>query len=334
MAEKSLRSITVLEPGPLATIQDRGRFGFRAMGVPISGAMDLQALRVGNLLAGNRDADAGVEITLGGFRARFHGNSGFALSGAARPAYLNGNPVVFWQAYRAKDGDVLTIGDVPPAGRYGRSLPGNARVEYPAAGIRIYLAVSGGIDLPPVMGSRSTYLRGGFGGLGGRRLLPGDTLQLGVPVGKLKEKPAPAELVPRYSSQPVLRAIPGPQDDRVLDEGKSTFFSRVYEVSPRADRMGIALTGPSLELRGGADIVSDGTCPGAVQVHGNLQPTILTADCQTAGGYVKIATVVSADLPLVAQLSPGDRVTFEEISLWQAREIYLRNEYLLRTLSK
>jgi antagonist of KipI len=200
------------------------------------------------------------------------------------------------------------------------------------AGLRIYLAVSGGIDVPPVMGSRSTYLRGGFGGLGGRRLMPGDTLRLGRPGGKILEKRAPSELIPQYSSQPILRAIVGPQDDRVQEEGKAAFFSRVYEVGLRADRMGVSLAGPPVKLIGGADIISDGTCPGAVQVDGNLQPTILGADCQTAGGYVKIATVISSDLPLVAQTTPGDRVRFEEITLWKAREIYLRNEYLIRTL--
>ncbi|MGC9966653.1 MAG: biotin-dependent carboxyltransferase family protein [Syntrophobacteraceae bacterium] len=323
-----MRSILVLEPGPLATVQDRGRFGFRALGVPLSGAMDLQALRVGNLLVGNRDVQAGVEITMGGFRTQFRCDTSFALSGAARAAYLNGDPIAFWQAHQAKDGDVLSIGDTSFAEAYKR------RGGFPpaGAGLRIYLAISGGIDLPPVMGSRSTYLRGGFGGLGGRRLLPGDTLPVGRPVGKAGKKPAPAELIPRYSIEPVLRTIPGPQDDRVLDEGKSTFFSQLYEVTLRADRMGVALAGPPLKLTGGADIISDGTCPGAVQVDGNLQPTILAADCQTAGGYVKIATVISADLPLVAQLAPGDRVSFEEISLWQAREIYLRNEYLIRVL--
>lgn len=331
-----MRSIAVLEPGPLATVQDRGRFGFRALGVPVSGAMDLQALRVGNLLVGNCDAEAGIEITVGGFLARFHCDAGFALSGAARGAYLNGEPIAFWQAHRAKDGDVLSIGDASFADEYGRSIKRKVLEEFAdaGAGLRIYLAVSGGIELPPVMGSRSTYLRGGFGGLGGRRLLPGDALPLGYPAGKAREKAAPAELIPRYSSRPVLRAILGPQEDRVLDEGKSVFFSETYEVSLRADRMGLALAGPSLKLAGGADIISDGTCPGAVQVHGNLQPTILASDCQTAGGYVKIATVIAADLPLVAQLSPGDRVRFEEMNLWQAREIYLRNEYLIRTLLK
>ncbi len=300
--------------------------------------MDLQALRVGNLLVGNDDAQAAIEITMGGFWAEFCCDASFALSGAARGAYLNVNPISSWKAHQAKDGDVLTIEDTSFADGYGRCpsslLKGRGEFSAGGGGLRIYLAIAGGIDLPLVMGSRSTYLRGGFGGLDGRRLLTGDSLPLGRPIGKARETPAPAELIPNYSLQPVLRAIPGPQDDRVSDAGKSTFFSQLYEVTLRADRMGVALAGPPLKLTGGADIISDGTCPGAVQVDGNLQPTILAADCQTTGGYVKIATVISADLPLVAQLAPGDRVSFEEISLWQAREIYLRNEYLIRSLLK
>jgi allophanate hydrolase subunit 2 len=334
----SLRSIRILEPGLLATVQDRGRFGFRSMGVPLSGAMDLQALRVGNLLVGNDDTLAAVEITMGGFSAEFRCGVSFALSGAACGACLNGKKIALWQAHGAKAGDVLSISDVPVSDERRRSAqsPAKGRCDDfdDGCGFRIYLCISGGIDLAPVMGSRSTYLRGGFGGLDGRGLMAGDTLPLGHPGGKAMENPAPAELIPRYSHRPVLRAIPGPQDDRVSDLGKVTFFSRLFKVTHRADRMGVALSGPPLELVGGADIISDGTCPGAVQVDGSLQPTILVADCQTAGGYVKIATVISADLPLVAQLVPGDRVGFEEISLWRAREIYLRNEHLLRSFSK
>jgi allophanate hydrolase subunit 2 len=334
----SLRSIRIIEPGLLATVQDRGRFGFRNMGVPISGAMDLQALRVGNLLVGNDDAQAGVEITVGNFLAEFRGNVSFAVCGAACGASLNGKEISFWQAHRAKTGDVLAIADTSLADGYRcrHPSPANAREESSRSGggFRIYLSISGGIDLAPVMGSRSTYLRGGFGGLNGRRLVAGDNLPIGPPIGKAMGNPAPAELIPHYSHRPALRAILGPQDDRVSDVGKFTFFSQFYEVTHRADRMGVTLAGPPLKLAGGADIISDGTCPGAVQVDGSLQPTILVADCQTAGGYVKIAAVISADLPLVAQLVPGDRVDFDEISLWHAREIYLRNEYLLRSFSK
>ncbi len=305
-----MRSIRILEPGPLATVQDRGRFGYRSRGVPVSGAMDLQAFRIANLLVGNPQTAAGIEITVGGFRAEFRCSAHFAVTGQEPGAFLNGRRVASWHSHPTREGDVLFVDGT--------------------GGLRTCLCISGGINVAPVMDSRSTYVRGGFGGLDGRPLRAGDRLPLGIGGAKLKS--APAELVPQYSREPVLRAVPGPQDDFISPAGMKDFFSNRYEVSARADRMGIALSGPVLELPMGADIISDGTCPGAVQVHGNGRPTILAADCQTTGGYVKIATVISADLPLVAQLSPGDRVRFEAIDLWRAREIYLRNEYLIRTL--
>ncbi len=305
-----MRSIQILEPGPLATVQDRGRFGYRSWGVPVSGAMDLQAFRVGNLLVGNPQDSAGIEITAGGFRAEFRCRAHFAVCGQEPGIFLNGRRVESWRSHAAGEGDVLHVDA--------------------AGGPRTCFCVSGGIDVAPVMDSRSTYLRGRFGGLDGRPLRAGDILPVGPGGGWTGT--APAELVPRYSREAVLRAVPGPQDDFVSPESRTDFFSKWYEVSARADRMGLALSGPALSLPRGADIISDGTCPGAVQVHGNGQPTILASDCQTVGGYVKIATVISADLPLVAQLAPGDRVRFERTDLWQAREIYLRNEYLIRTL--
>ncbi|MHC1725811.1 MAG: biotin-dependent carboxyltransferase family protein [Syntrophobacteraceae bacterium] len=310
-----MRSIRIIDPGPFAAVQDRGRYGYRSMGVPLSGAMDLQALRVGNLLVGNGEGAAAVEIAMGGYRAEFQCSACLALTGAARQAHLNGKTISFWQTYSAKKGDLLEVDSTGP-------------------GLRTYFSVSGGIDVPPVMESRSTYVRGGFGGLDGRALRAGDLLPLGTTCGEAKKYPAPPALIPQYSAEPGLRVVPGPQDERVSLRGKSVFFSAWFEVTPRADRMGIALSGPAVELSRGADIISDGACPGAVQVHGNGQPTILVADCQTAGGYVKIATVISADLPLVAQLVPGNRVRFEEVNLWQAREFYIKNEFLIRSFQQ
>lgn len=365
-----MRSILIVEPGPLATVQDRGRYGLRAWGVPLSGAMDPQAFRIANLLIGNADNAAGIEITLGGFQARFGCAAHFAVTGAIPGAFLNGAPVESWRAHRAKEGDLLRI-DIPncPPHRIEARLSKNTResksgsgscarsdfshpglpsffgeatkrfcastsrvdkVFFPGCGLRTYLAVSGGIDLPLVMQSRSTYLRGGFGGLGGRALRAGDELPLGTPTRRPKDHPAPAALIPPYGRKSALHVITGPQDERVSPAGMAAFFSQWYEVSNRADRMGISLSGTPLELTSGADIISDGTCPGAVQVHGNGLPTILGADSQTTGGYIKIATVISTDLPLVAQLAPGARVRFSNIDLWRAREIYMGNEFRIR----
>jgi biotin-dependent carboxylase-like uncharacterized protein len=306
-----LRAISIFEAGSLATIQDRGRFGFRDRGVPVSGAMDQQALMVGNLLVGNEAGAAAIEITLGGFKTEFLSDVHFAVTGADQEPRLNDGPVVNWTCQWAKAGDVLSL-------------------DYARLGLRSYLAVAGGMAVPEIMGSRSTYLRGGFGGYQGRALKKGDIVHLGETFGK-PIFAFPAGLIPLYSEQPTLRVIPGPQDDYVTAEGMETMLSGLYEVTTRLDRMGIALAGPLIELRRGADIISDGTCAGAVQVHGNQQPTILAADCQTVGGYVKIAAVIAADLPLLAQLDAGAKVRFASIDLMQAREIYLKNQYLLRS---
>ncbi len=309
-----MRSILIAKPGPLSTIQDRGRYGYRSWGVPQCGAMDSQALRVGNLLVGNSRGAAGIEITMGGFHVEFQCSTHFALTGDLSGALLNGTHIDSWRAHPAKRGDFLVID--------------NSDTLH--TGLRTYLSISGGIEVPEVMNSRSTYLRGEFGGTGGRALRSGDELPLGTPAGPPEDFPAPSACIPSYSPEPVLRVVPGPQDDRISPNGGEVFYSEPYLVTERADRMGIALSGPVIDLPCGADIISDGTCPGAVQVHGNGQPTILGADCQTTGGYIKICVVISTDLPLVAQLVPGSRVRFTQVDLWQAREIYMQNEYLVR----
>jgi len=305
-----LRAIRIIEPGPLATVQDLGRFGFRDKGVPMSGAMDQQALRIGNLLVGNPIGAACIEITLSGFRAEFQCGVHFALCGADIVARLDGHTLPNWTCHFAGESAIIELGPL-------------------ATGSRTCLVIQGGIDVPPVMGSRSTFLRGRFGGFQGRPLREGDLLRLGDPVGR-PISDFPAGLIPPYSTRPVLRALPGPQDDCISPRGLETFFSREYEVSSRSDRMGSVLVGPVVEHKWGGDIISDGTCPGAVQAPGNGQPLILGNDCQTTGGYVKVATVIAADLSLAGQLGPGVRVRFQKVGLDQARLAYLRNEYLLR----
>ena len=291
-------------------MQDWGRFGYQDCGVPVSGAMDRMALRIGNVLVGNQEGEAGLEITLGGFKAEFLSDMSFAVTGVDHCASLNGRSIPNWTSLSAAQGDLLTI-------------------DQARSGCRFYLALAGGIEAPLVMGSKSTYLRGGFGGFHGRRLARGDILRIGRPVGKpITEHPA--TLIPRYSDEPLLRVILGPQDDRISEEGLASFLSQQYQVSERSDRMGCVLRGPAITHKDGADIISDGTIAGAVQVPGNGQPIVLMADCQTIGGYVRIATVVTFDLPLLAQVRPGCAVRFAAISLLDAREIYLKREFRFR----
>jgi biotin-dependent carboxylase-like uncharacterized protein len=303
-----LNAIRIIEPGLLATIQDGGRFGYQDRGVPISGAMDIQALRIANALVGNGGTEAGIEITWGGFCAEFLASARIAITGANPQPVLNGRPVPCWSALAVQRGDVLKLGD-------------------PITGCRTYLAVSGGMDVPLVMGSRSTYIRGEFGGYGGRALQRGDIVAWRPCDNLVSVSECPNVLIPEYSDHPTLRITVGPQAEALTPAGFEIFLSSAYTVSDRCDRMGCSLEGPALTHRNQADIVSDGTVFGAVQVPGNGLPIILLADRQTIGGYIKPAAVISVDHSLLAQLTPGSTVRFQSVSLWNAREMAVRAAY-------
>ena len=304
-----MKTLRIIKPGPLTTVQDSGRWGFQDRGVPVSGAVDPYALRLANLLVGNPEGEAALEITLGGLEAEFVRDSFFALTGAEPVFRLNGEKVFPWRKIAASRGDRLAV-------------------DYSRTGARIYLALSGGIDLPPVMGSKSTYLRGGFGGYRGRALRKGDFLDCG-PGGAVGLYEIPPGLIPDYSIQPVLRAVLGPQEEAISAEGMATFRSSAYVVTPQADRMGCRLEGPMIRHRRGPDIISDGTTFGSIQVPGSGQPIILLADRQTTGGYVKLATVISVDWSLIAQVLPGRQIRFDIVSLEKAREVYFQRESAL-----
>lgn len=302
-----MKTIRIIKPGPLTSVQDQGRYGFQDRGVPVSGAMDQAAYRLGNLLVGNRGNQASLEITLGGFSAEFLSETWFCVTAAEREARLNNRPIAAWTCHQAVPGDILSL-------------------EYGRTGVRWYLALAGGVEVPPVMGSRSTYLRGGFGGLEGRLLKKGDLLYSGLPNSPGIFSPLPAELIPGYSHEPLLRVVLGPQEDEITAEGLSTFLKAAYTVTQRSDRMGCLLEGPPIRHKRGADILSDATAFGSIQVPGSGQPIILMADRQTIGGYVKIATVASVDLPLIAQSLPGSQVRFQAISLKEAQALVIERE--------
>jgi antagonist of KipI len=308
-------TLRVLQPGPLATVQDLGRPAAQRLGVPAGGAMDPAALRIANRLAGNAPGAAAVEVTLGGLEAEFLRETAAAVAGADLGFELDGEPLPPGTAFLARRGSRLRAG-------------GRRR------GCRAWIAVHGGIDVDPVLGSRSTYLPGGFGGLCGRALRAGDELPArgGIPFGWRPER-VPAHLLPPAvpPGEPTpLRVVLGPQDDAFTPDGLAVFLSAAYTVSSRSDRMGCRLEGPPVAHRAGADIVSDGVAWGAVQVPGDGRPIVLLADRQTTGGYAKIATVVGVDLGLLAQVLPGDAVRFRDVDLWTARELLLWREYHLK----
>ncbi len=295
--------LEVVRPGLLTTVQDLGRFGYQKYGVPTSGAMDQTAFRAANLLVGNDEAAAGLEATGEGPALRPLADLAVAIVGADMEPLLDGKPVETDAAIGLRSGQLLEL-------RQARQ------------GLRTYLAVAGGIDVPVMLGSRSTCLPAAFGGFCGRALRHGDLL----PVGSTRTRHRPItgrRLPPRWCSGSsdvlTLRVILGPQDDHFTAEGIRTFLTGTYRLTPEMDRMGVRMQGPPIAHRSGADIISDSTPLGAVQVPADGQPIILLADRQTTGGYTKIAVVLREDTYRLAQATPGQAVHFRHISLAEAR---------------
>lgn len=306
----------VLQPGISTTIQDRGRFGAQALGVPVSGAMDPEMLRLANALVGNSPWEAALEIV----------HAGPVLEVEAQTVRIA----------LAALGGVLTVNGpetrtIPPW--RGVTLKKGDRLRIAATGMAVcaYLAVEGGFDVPPVMGSLSTYVRGRIGGLNGRALIAGD--RLAIKRERASERP---DMVfpkpPTFESGP-LRVVPGPQSDRFQPEAFDILCGSVYVVGRAADRMGLRLEGPEIPHRDGHDIVSDGIATGAIQVPGDRRPVLLLPDRQTVGGYPKIGTVCSADLPRAGRLRTGDKVRFAPISAAAAQALVRRRHVEIEALA-
>ena len=288
--------IEVLSAGLFTTVQDEGRWGYQAFGMPVAGAIDRYACRVANILAGNPPEAACLEMTLTGDSLRFEKDAFVAVSGAGMQATLNSEPIADWSAFPVAAGSVLAFG-------------------YAQEGCRGYLAVHGGIDVPQVLGSRSTYTRAAVGGVEGRKLRAGDFLKIGNQARMAGIACAlPHEFRPVYGSSVTLRVLIGPQDDLFTPEGITTLFNGSYTISNEADRMGYRLEGPVISHKAKADIVSDALCQGAIQVPGHGMPIVMMADRATTGGYTKIGTVIGPDLTLMAQAKPGDGVAFRQCS--------------------
>lgn len=297
--------LSVLKAGLMTSVQDGGRLGWQRFGVPVCGAMDLDALARANILVGNDEGEAALELTGAGPAVRFESPNIFALFGADFSPVLNKAPIETGRAYLGKKGDILQLG-------------------FAKNGFRAMLAVAGGFDLPPVMGSRSTYVKGGFGGLDGRMLRDGDTLPFRnaqLWLAGLGERRLPPR--PPCPDDPI-RVVLGPQSDSFSPRGVKTFLSGTYAVTPKSDRMGYRLEGPAIEYAPGRDgnIISDGIVLGAVQVPSG-QPIIMMADRQTTGGYAKIATVITPDLCRLAQMAAGHKLRFAAVTQEEAERLLL-----------
>ena len=315
LACASRQAIEVIDAGALTTVQDVGRYGFQRYGVPVSGAMDGFALRIANLLVGNAEDGAALEMTIVGPELLFLDNAVIALAGADMQPRIDDVAAPSWQAFAVAKGATLSF----------RGL---------RAGARTYLAVAGGIDVPVVLRSRSTYLRSRFGGFAGRALQPGDRLARGGAPHTIEVRQMPAAWLPTYLGSHRVRVVPGPQDAAFTARGVQTLLCSAYTIGAQSDRMGYRFEGPRIEHQAGADILSDGTPAGAVQVAGDGMPLVLLADRGTTGGYAKIATVISVDLPRLAQSRPGDRVFFDAVTVGEAHEALRRQEALIEEIRR
>lgn len=303
-------SVVVEKPGALDTVQDLGRPGQGALGVPPGGAMDALALRIANRLLGQADDAAGLEFTLAGPTLRFEADAWVALAGSQFAARLDGRETPHLESFRVRAGQVLAVG----------------RTREGARGV---LAIGGGIDVPRLLGSRATLLSAGFGGLDGRGLRAGDRLAIGSAPAGVRRRVRGGDL-PAYASRVLLRTVRGAQASAFDGRGLATFFASEYRVSPRSDRMGLRLEGPPVDHVRAADILPEGIAAGAIQIPADGQPIVLGADRPTTGGYTKIGAVAAVDLGRVAQAKPGDVFHFVEIAPDEARAAYRAREAALR----
>jgi antagonist of KipI len=291
--------IRILEPGALTTVQDLGRPGHLRYGIPPSGPIDHAALVTANRLAGNGEGAAGLECTVLGPRFVAEAPCAIAVTGALMPVTINGAEAPAWTTLILREGDVVKL---DPA----------------RAGLRAYVALSGGLDVPSVLGSRSTYVRGRLGGLDGRALRKDDRLALfRAPLPPVRR--ARPRAIPAFDPEPEIRVVLGPQADRFTDEGLRTLLGSAYEMLPQSDRMGARFRGERIAHVKGHDILSDGIALGSIQVPGDGQPIALLVDRQSTGGYTKAATVCSFDIGRLGQVKPGHRVHFRAVDLAHAQ---------------
>jgi allophanate hydrolase len=298
-------ALKIVSPGPHTTIQGARRIGYQDIGIPASGPLDPVSLRLANALVGNPCDTPGLELLLQGPMCE-------VVAEAVRVALVGCSAMIEVRSHPARS---------VPAGQSVRLTRGAVfRIGPLVDSACAYLAIESGLAIAPVLGSPSTYVRGAIGGLHGRRLQKGDSVPLASPAVEARDERALGEPFDPGFDQPI-RVVLGPQDDCFTRRGIDTFLSALYTVSPHADRMGFRLDGSTIEHANDYNIVSDGVVPGSIQVPGTGLPIVLMVDNQTTGGYPKIATVVSADLPLVGRRRPGRTVRFAAVDVREAERL-------------
>lgn len=297
----SMGQIKIIKPGLLTTVQDLGRYGYQQYGVTVSGVMDNISARLANILVGNDEGEGLLEITMLGPEIEFLEAMVIAITGGDLFPILNNNAVAMGKSLLVKKGDKLAFKGIKN-------------------GCRSYIAFSGGIEVPIIMGSKSTFTRGNIGGYEGRALKAGDTLPIGnhkVSLSSLVGNEIYENLY-EYKNNIELRILLGPQEHAFTEKGLQTFLTNEYSVTNECDRMGYRLQGEKIEHEDGGDIISDGIAMGAIQVPSHGNPIIMMADRQTTGGYTKIGNIITVDLPKVAQAKAGDKIAFKEVTIEEA----------------
>ncbi len=291
--------------GFLTTVQDMGRIGYQESGMAVSGVMDQRSMALANILVGNDENEGVLEVTLMGPMMKFTEDNIVAVTGGNLGPKLNGVDMPMYQAVLVHAGDTMSFMGMK-------------------SGIRAYVAFAGGLDVPVVMGSKSTNLKSKIGGVQGRKIGKDDVIGFSAPktvIPNLANRCVAADDL--TATEKVIRVVMGPQDDHFTDKGIETFLSATYSLTNESDRMGCRFEGDVIEHKNGGDIITDGISFGAIQVPSHGQPIIMMADHQTTGGYTKIANVITVDLPKVAQLRPGFKVKFEKVSVEEAQKLYI-----------
>ncbi|UQY45367.1 biotin-dependent carboxyltransferase family protein [Erwinia sp. PK3-005] len=302
--------LKIIRAGMNTTLQDGGRGGWRQLGISSGGVLDEPAMRTANLLVGNPQDQAVLEITLGQFCAEFYRDGWFALTGAGCNADLDGRPV--WTGWRlpVKKGQRLTL-------------------AMPVRGMRSYLAINGGFDVAPVLGSCSTDIKAEFGGWQGRRLQDGDRLPLAAPTRSFSKTAGVRQLL--WGNR--LRALPGPEYHEFSKESQEAFWRVSWRLDPQSNRMGYRLQGRPLARNGNRELLSHGLLPGVIQVPHNGQPIVLMADAQTTGGYPRIACVIEADLYHLAQIRLGEPIHFIHCTLEEALQARQQQQQVIERMA-
>jgi antagonist of KipI len=302
-------------PGLLTTIQDEGRTGYQQYGMVVAGAMDRFSLNIANILVGNRRDEAALEVTLVGPTLEVLEDTVIAICGANLSPTIDGKQAPLWKSFLLKAGQKLAFGK-------------------PKEGARAYISVAGGFHVPAVMGSKSTYVKANIGGVKGRALEQNEILTGFNGDFSWAGRSLHIDEIPRYEKELQVRVVIGPHIHAFPSSTVDLFLSSIYSITSQSDRMGYRLKGPKLAHKNSADIISEAIPLGGIQVPENGEPIILMADRQTTGGYTRIATVISSDIPKLAQASPGCTIRFTSVSVEEAQQIYLEQNRFIRILEK